>query len=232
MEVCPRMKSIFKAKRTLWVVAHPDDEVLGGGGTLARLAENGVENYVIFMTNGEGSRSSSAEKIDERKACMNNALDLLNIKDFWQFDFPDNEMDTVPILDVVKKIESISQRLNPSYVFTHSRSDLNVDHQVVATASVTAHRPAHTQTTGVLAFEILSSTEWSFDSHKTFKPNYFVNITDQLEKKKQAMRCYNNELRAFPHPRTIGAIEAQARLRGSMIGVPYSEAFESYWVRE
>jgi len=220
--------------KVLIVAAHSDDEVLGCGGTIAKLAKQGNEVAVIFMTNGVSSRNEKDEliKIKERKLHSEHAAEILGISRIIQYDYPDNCMDTVPLLHVTKSIEEELREFQPEIVITHFANDLNIDHATVARATLTATRPlAGSSVKKVLGFEVNSSTEWAFDAPH-FRPNYFVNISETFNMKIDAMRAYENELRARPHPRSLEGIEALASLRGNSSGYRYAEAFKIYRLTE
>ena len=220
--------------KVLIVAAHSDDEVLGCGGTIAKLAKQGNEVAVIFMTNGVSSRNEKDEliKIKERKLHSERAAEILGISRIIQYDYPDNCMDTVPLLHVTKSIEEELREFQPEIVITHFANDLNIDHATVARATLTATRPlAGSSVKKVLGFEVNSSTEWAFDAPH-FRPNYFVNISETFNMKIDAMRAYENELRARPHPRSLEGIEALASLRGNSSGYRYAEAFKIYRLTE
>lgn len=214
----------------LVVAAHSDDEVLGCGGTIAKLANQGHKISVLFMTDGVSSRSETTKKsmIKKRKFNSERAADILGISKLTQLNFPDNRMDTIPLLQVTQAIEDEIVSFKPQTVFTHFLHDLNIDHSTVARATLTATRPSSKSTIKqVLGFEVNSSTEWSFGS-PNFTPNYFVNIYRTFHKKTAAMRAYKDEVRTPPHPRSIEGIEALASLRGNASGFQYAEAFQIY----
>lgn len=214
-------------KRILVVAAHADDEALGCGGTIAAEAEKGSDVTVMFLTNGVGARNvePSDPAIARRAEASRRSGNILGVKGIVQQNFPDNRLDSVPLLDVVKSIESVVAEFQPSVILTHFSGDLNVDHRICHTAVVTATRPqpGHCVST-ILAFEVASSTEWAF-SPAGFAANYFVDISRQLEKKLKALDAYHEEMRANPHPRSAGSIEALARWRGSTVGCAAAEAF-------
>lgn len=216
--------------KVLIVAAHSDDEVLGCGGTAAKLASQGHQVGVIFMTNGVSSRhlNDKTKNIEQRRLHSQSAANTLNISILNQFDYPDNSMDAVPLLKVTRSIEEIIDAFQPKVVFTHFIHDLNIDHAIVARATLTATRPTlGTSVKKVLGFEVNSSTEWLF-GEPHFSPNYFVNISDTFNLKLDAMRTYQDEVRPSPHPRSLEGIEALASLRGNASGYRYAEAFEIY----
>jgi LmbE family N-acetylglucosaminyl deacetylase len=140
---------------------------------------------------------------------------------------PDNRLDGVELLDVVRHIEAFVQRHRPSLLLTHHSGDVNIDHRLVHDAVISACRPQPGHPVKeLLFFEVPSSTEWRpSGSLNSFNPNYFVDITKALPKKLEALNAYAEELRAFPHPRSIKAITALAQWRGAMVGVEAAEAF-------
>jgi len=214
-------------KRILVVVAHSDDEVLGCGGTIAAQAELGAEIFVMFLTNGVGARNTDSTDtgIMRRVEAARKACDILGVQKIIQRDFPDNRLDSVPLLDIVQAIELVVVDFQPSVVLTHYAEDLNVDHRACHQAVLTACRPQpeHPVRT-ILGFEVASSTEWAF-SAAAFVPNYFVDISAQLDKKLLALEAYSEEMRPAPHPRSAISIEALARWRGSTVGCAAAEAF-------
>ena len=219
--------------RLLVIAAHPDDEVLGCGGTIARLASTGDVHIAIL---GEGVTARSMDrtnadqpKIDNLYSHARQVSKLLGAKSISFDGFPDNRFDTIPLLDVVKCVERIIDEFSPSIVFTHHPGDLNIDHQVTFRSVLTATRPAGApgDVSDIYSFEIPSSTEWSFQMlSPQFKPTIFYDVTDTIDLKIQGMESYRSETRPFPHPRSPQALRAIARRWGSVIGVPYAEPFE------
>lgn len=220
--------------KILVIAAHSDDEVLGCGATIARLTQEGAEVSVLFMTNGVGARAS-ASTIKDVKLRQKNSLTaskILGIKNIIQLDFPDNALDTVPLLNIIREIEKVLAQHQPTTVFSHFLNDLNIDHALVARAVLTATRPqVGNSVKKLFGFEVNSSTEWAWGS-SSFQPNYFVNVTNTFEKKINAMRAYEGELRLQPHPRALNSIEALACHRGSTSGFQLAEAFYIYRLLE
>ena len=212
----------------LIIAAHPDDEVLGCGGSIARLTSQGSQVKVLFLADGVSARGSTdTRELQHRHKAAKEAAGYLGIAHV-DFDvFPDNQLDTVPLLSIIKKIEEEIITYQPDTVFTHHAGDLNIDHQLVHQAVVTACRPQpnHPVKT-LLFFEIPSSTEWqSPHSAPIFAPNWFMDISETLTIKLQALEAYDEEMRAFPHPRSPKAIETLAHWRGATVGVAAAEAF-------
>lgn len=212
--------------KILTVVAHPDDEVLGCGGTIARLVEEGHQAYTLILGKGITARNNWSKKdlmkIEEQAREANH---VLGVKDVFIHDFPDNSFDIVTLLKIIKVIERIKDRIKPDVVFTHSQNDLNIDHRITNQAVITVTRPMEDETVKqVYGCEILSSTEWNFPLK--FSPNLFYDITKTITKKTSALRSYKGEIRNDYHPRSVEGIGVQARQRGMIIGVKYAEAFE------
>ena len=215
------------------VAAHPDDEVLGCGGTISRLANEGRAVHVLFMADGETSRALSpgSEARDHRIAMRSLAAEeagkVMGCASVECLGLPDNRMDGLEMLEVIQRIEAYLLRHRPLTVLTHHSGDLNIDHQITHRAVVTACRPQPGQCVKeLLFFEVPSSTEWqSPGSAQFFAPNWFVDIGLTMPKKLDALRIYASELRAFPHPRSIEAVVALAAWRGSTVGAVAAEAF-------
>lgn len=217
----------------LIIAAHPDDEVLGCGGRIARMAGAGQEVYIAVLGEGITSRYPKREQaqtsqIEGLRRQSRTAAKILGAREVLFHDLPDNRFDTVPLLEVIKLIEDLLAKLRPRVIYTHSNADLNIDHVVVHRAVLTATRPLKDHPVReVYAFEVPSSTEWAFQRFEpVFRPNVFVDITDTLPLKLKALAQYDTETRAFPHPRSPQAITALARRWGSVVGCEAAEAFE------
>ncbi|MGQ3890890.1 PIG-L deacetylase family protein [Legionella sp. CNM-4043-24] len=215
-------------KNILVVAAHSDDEALGCAGTMARHVAQGDRVSVVFMTNGVGSRESArGDEVDGRSRACLDACDYLGVSKIWQLDFPDNQMDSVPLLEVVKPLAEIIQAAQPQIIYTHFCNDLNVDHRVTHQAVLTCSRPmVGSSIEAVYCFEVLSSTEWNSCSTPKFNPNMIVNISAFIENKMRALSFYHEEMRAHPHSRSYETVKALAQLRGATHGFEYAEAFE------
>jgi LmbE family N-acetylglucosaminyl deacetylase len=216
--------------RVLVVAAHADDEALGCGGTICRHVEAGDWVEVLFLTNGVGSRKDvDAGAVERRSNAMNVALKILGVHNHASYDFPDNALDTVSILAIVKAIASfIEQSKIPNIVYTHHAGDLNIDHQTAHRAVMTYFRPqAHESVPeAIYSFEVPSSTGWfGASGHSSFIPNYFVNITQTIDKKLASLEAYEEEMRAWPHARSLDAVKNLAGYRGSHVGLSAAEAF-------
>ncbi|MBU4376259.1 MAG: PIG-L family deacetylase [Candidatus Omnitrophica bacterium] len=217
--------------RILVIAAHPDDEILGCGGTVARLINEGHEAYALILGEGITSRYAKGSNRMEKdlkalRSSIERANRVIGVKKVYPLNFPDNRFDAVPTLDIVKNIEAVKNRVKPQIIFTHHWRDLNIDHRITFNAVLTACRPVEEETVSeIYSFEIPSSTEWNYPY--TFAPNLFVDITMTMKKKLAAVKCYTTELRKFPHPRSPRAIETQAAKWGSVASRKYAEAFEA-----
>ena len=219
-------------KRILIVVAHPDDEVLGCFGAVAKLISQGYEAYTLILGEGKTSR-------DEKRVVLNNTdeLETLNeeikkanetigIKKVFVESFPDNRFDSVDLLDIVKVVSKVKEEVQPSIIFTHFENDLNIDHQITYKAVLTATRPMRGESVEeIYSFEILSSTEWNYPL--SFSPDIFFDISATIDSKLEAMKEYQSELCEYPHPRSLEGIELNAKYHGMRVGKKYVEAFKT-----
>ena len=219
--------------RILVVAAHPDDEILGAGGTLARHVAQSDEVFALILGEGQTSRWSSRESSDKqaveelRKDTLA-AAEVIGFSKTWSADLPDNRFDTVALLDIVKCVEKYTALIRPEIVYTHHAEDLNIDHRITFEAVLTAARPIGDYSVKeIYAFETVSSTEWNYGSRsKSFCPNVCVDIEAFFERKCEAMKEYRSELCRFPHPRSLEMLDAAARRWGATVGKTYAEAFE------
>ena len=209
--------------KVLIIVAHPDDEVLGCGATIAKHIDNSDMVQIVFLSDGFSSRNddenrdSNAQKASKVLACQNPIF----------LNYPDNQLNTVPLLDIVKKIETIVSDFQPNIIYTHYFGDLNIDHQITHKAVITACRPQpNFCVKEIYSFEVLSATHWQSPSmSNAFNPNYFVDVSDFIKQKIKALQCYDNEMRDYPHARSYEAVVSLSSFRGSSVGVHNAEAF-------
>lgn len=224
---------IMKDSTILIVAAHPDDEILGCGGSVHKWVRSGARVHVLVMAEGLTAREKKRE--DVSKQCLKGlqedakrAAALIGYQSISFEQFPDNRMDSVDLLDVIHKISGYIDKIHPGVLLTHHHGDLNIDHRICFQAALTACRPlpeCSVQT--ILTFETPSATEWSFPYYKNaFSPGVFVDISEDIEVKLAAMSCYKTESRAAPHPRSSASLSATARRWGSVVGCDYAEAFE------
>ena len=199
---------------------------------MARLASEGHDVYVMILGEGVTSRydrreDAGSQLLDDLHSCTHEAAKVLGVKDVFMFNLPDNRFDTVPLLEVIKLIEGVIERVQPAAIYAQHGGDLNIDHATVYRATLAATRPLPGSSIAqVHAFEVASSTEWSFGQFApAFQPNVFVDISATLDLKIRAMECYQDEMRPFPHPRSAEALRAIAQRWGSVAGVSAAEAF-------
>jgi N-acetylglucosamine malate deacetylase 1 len=233
--------------KILVVSAHPDDEIIGMGGTLKKIAKNN-EVKILFLADGitarkQGGHTNSnkydvtekqnkimVKEIEKRKIHAKNALKILDIKNIKFLDLPDNELDLVPFLKIVKEVEKEIEKTKCDTIFTHHHNDLNIDHRFAYEASITAARPLEkSRVKSIISFEAISSSDWR--QPYSFKPNLFIDISKELDQKIKSLQAYKNEIQKFPHPRSKEAIEVSAKRWGSLYGFKAAEAFEIVYTR-
>lgn len=211
----------------LVVAAHADDEVLGCGGTLAKHVAAGDKVHVIFMADGVTSRGGAGQDdLVHRQQATEKAQQILGISSMTFLGLPDNRLDSLPLLDIVQSLETLIGKRQPKIIYTHHYGDLNVDHRLVHQAVMTACRPLPGSTVReILAYEVLSSTEWTSPGLAPFLPNLFVDISTQMEIKMQALEAYALEMHAPPHSRSTEHVRCLAKHHGYCMGVDAAEAF-------
>jgi len=206
--------------KVLVIAAHPDDEVLGCGGTIARHAAMGDEVHTMFIADGETSRTIAVKP--NRNIAAYQASKILGTQPPVFLDWRDQMLDTLPLIEVTRAIEMMVEKVEPTVVYTHHAGDLNLDHRIVHQAAMTALRPLPgAPCKEIYTFEVLSSTEWG----SGFRPNHFVCISAFRTLKLEALNCYHDEMREPPHPRSYSGVENLARLRGNSVGLNVAEAF-------
>ena len=218
------------SKRVLVVAAHADDEALGCGGTISRHVAEDDSVQLVLMTDGVASRTSiDKEVLNRRMYAAKQAHRILGITETHYFGFPDNAMDSLPLLQIVQRLEPIVQLVAPSIIYTHFHGDLNIDHRITQQAVLTACRPQPgCGVKEIYGFEVLSSTEWASPQSGSFTPNVHVDITPFFARKMEALQAYAEEMRPAPHTRSLENAEALALNRGYSVGIRYAEAFVGY----
>ena len=222
------MTKMSKINTVAVIMAHPDDEVLGCGASLARLSRSGASVHIFILATGLTSRGP-ADKMallalkDQARA----ATAILGAATIEFADFPDNAMDSVPLIEIVKKVESFLTKIKPDLIFTHHSGDINIDHDLTQRAVMTASRALpDSKLLEVLACEVLSSTEFG-PANKRLQPHLYMRLTEEdVNAAIDALTCYKGEIRAWPHPRSVRALEHQLRLRGAECGADAAEVFE------
>ena len=216
----------LKKNNILIIAAHPDDEILGCGGLIAKYRNNSIIN-TVFMSDGVTSRTdANKKKIFKRKNSSKKLFKKFNLNEPVFLDFPDNQMDKVPFLNIVIKIEKYMKKFRPNTIITHYENCLNIDHKITFNAVVTACRPLKGNSVKkILSFEIPSSTDWALNKGKNFQPNFYVDISNFINDKIKMLKFYKDELRTYPHSRSIKSIKSLASVRGTSSGVKYAEGF-------
>ena len=213
----------------LVVVAHSDDESISMAGTIVKHIKKGDKVFVISMTDGVGARDdANLNKIKQRKNASVTASKVLGFEWGDSYDFSDNVMDSYPLIEIVKAVEKAKYKYRPTLVYTHSGADLNVDHRVVANSVLTAFRPQPNELCKELRlFEVASATDYGKSAITgSFSPNLFIDISNEWPSKVKALEAYMEEMREYPHSRSIQGIKNLANLRGNQVGYDFAEAFE------
>lgn len=217
--------------KILVISAHPDDEVLGMGGTIAKLASRGCEVNVLIVTDGSSSQYRGsvdlAKIIEDKKQETCACAQTLGVKNVYYGELPDMKLDTIPHITINKVIESTIEQLQPNAVFTHFWGDVNQDHVNVYKSTLVAVRPVMGQVVKELyCYRVPSSTEWTpCKEESMFMPNYFVDITDFAQRKYEAFAKYTTELREYPHPRSVQHLRELDVARGLEVGMGPAETF-------
>ena len=212
-------------KRVLVLAAHPDDESLGCGGTIHRLSNKGHEIQLLTFTDGEGARGVTDKN---RNTKLDEVSKILGIHKHSSANFPDNAMDSVPLIDLCKFIEK-EVDYTPDIIFTHHIGDLNIDHQLVAKATYTAFRPQSGDNHRIYSYYVPSSTDYNPVSNFNGS-TYFKLTLDDISKKQKALIVYGEEMRERPHTRSYENVNNLMRVWGSEVGTMWAEKFIS--VRE
>ena len=218
-------------KRVLVIAAHPDDEVLGVGGTVAKLSAQGVECHLLIVTDGSSAQYRDMDDlqsiIDAKKLETKGCADILGFKSIHYGEQPDMRLDMTPHIQINRVIESVIDEIQPDTVFTHFWGDVNLDHQNVYKSTLVAVRPVMGQVVKELyCYRVPSSTEWTPNKADTmFMPNYFVDIEKYAEQKYKAFACYSTELRDYPHPRSVQHLREIDKAAGLRVGMLAAEEF-------
>lgn len=222
------------SQNVLVIAAHPDDEILGCGGTIAKHVKKGDKVHCIILAEGITSRDKIRNRelhqreLTELGIAAQKANQILGVHTLRLLDFPDNRMDSIDRLDIIKVVEDLINEFKPDIVYTHHIGDVNIDHRRIHEAVITACRPipGNHFVKQILFFETASSTEWMTPgSAPAFSPNWYVDISETLELKLDALRAYECEMREWPHARSVEALKYLAHWRGANIGVHAAEAF-------
>lgn len=212
-------------ERILIIAAHPDDDILGCGGTIKLFSKKKYNISSIFFTDGEKAKNNFNKKnITKRRDNSLTASKIIGVKDTYFFDYNDQMLDNYPLIELTKSLETLLKKIRPTIIFTHFHKDINKDHQIVNQVVSTATRPNCIKgLKKIFYFEVLSSTEWN--NKETFNPNYFVDISKTINQKINAFKKFPSEIRSWPHSRSLEGIRTLAKYRGMQAGKNYCEAF-------
>ena len=229
------MLELFRNKKILVVVAHPDDELLGLGASMHKLiAEYNIKSRVVILGEGITSRSDTRnaeqwnKELNQHKENMVEAQKCIGYHSVSAYDFPDNRFDSVALLDIIKVVEKEKKQFSPDIIFTHHNGDLNIDHRRTFEAVITACRPMQGECVkAIVSFETSSGTEWRASTDpKHFIPNFFIPVSkEDIKAKIKGMENKKKEKREYPHPRSPEALTIQAQRWGIVVGTEFAEAF-------
>lgn len=207
-------------KKILIVAAHPDDELLGVGGTIIRHVLNGDEVKAVIMCEGESLRYKGF--FGQEKA-MKAAADILGLSEIENFKFPDQKLDTFTLTDIITPLEKVSQEFQPNTIYCQYGGDANRDHKILFEAANIAFRPQYSWIEDIYSFYTVSSSEWAYP--RTFVPDTWIDITSVFDRKREAFMQYNSEIRKYPHPRSIEALEYCGHFWGNQCCLDIAEVF-------
>jgi N-acetylglucosamine malate deacetylase 1 len=215
------------ASRTLVIAPHPDDEILGCGGTLLRRRAEDVELAWLIVTSISENAGWPAEQVERRNTEISQVASLMGFRHIFNLGLPAAHLDEVPMHDLVEQFSTVFKAVQPEEVFVPHYSDVHTDHRVVFEAAAACTKWfRYPSVRRVLAYETISETEFGLNADLCFQPNYFVDVSDYLERKLSLMSLYSSELGIFPFPRSIEAIRALAAVRGAASGFISAEAFQ------
>ncbi len=219
-------------EKILVIAAHPDDEVLGMGGTIAKYTTRGDEVALLVVTDGSTSQYRNSPRLQEilieKKTETINSAAILGVKHIFYGELPDMKLDVTPHIDINRVIENAISDFQPSIVFTHFNGDVNKDHRMVYESTLVACRPVSEQCVKRLfLYSVPSSTEWNVQTAtNVFLPNWYEDISGEFaEKKYKAMECYKTEMRDYPHPRSIQYLRTADTAEGNRVGLLAAESF-------
>lgn len=220
------MNDLASLGRVLVIAPHPDDEILGCGGTMARLADEGYSVHVLIATRGMPP-AFHEEGVVQVRSEMRKAHELLDVVETHETDLPAAALDTVPAAQVNAEIGRIIDDVSPDTLFLPHIGDIHGDHAIIFQAAMVAARPRHDRAPSrILCYETLSETNWyAPPMTPAFMPNVFIDISSTLERKLDAFRCFESQVRPFPEERSIEALEALARSRGATVHLKAAESF-------
>ena len=202
----------------LIIAAHPDDEVLGMGGTIKKLSKKN-KIHLCVVSEGASAQYDDNKMIQIRKNSCIESGKILGISSYTFLDFPDMQLDSIPHLEINKKLEKVIKKIDPYVVYTTPSNDFNLDHQKVFESTLVVTRPISSNVKRLLCYEIPTYTKFPFN------PSVYVNISKEIKLKIKAFQCYKSEIKKFPHPRSIESIKNLSKLRGMESGLDHAESF-------
>jgi len=214
-------------KKIMVIAAHPDDEMLGCGGTLIKHSKRGDYIKTLILGQGMLSRGEDESILAKLRADSKEANDIIGVNELKFFDFPDNAFDSVPLLKIIKVVEKEVADYQPDIIYTHFSNDLNIDHRRTFEAVMTACRPQPgMKNPDIYSFYIQSSTDWIASTEATqFIPNIFVDVEDEIEQKIEALMAYQTEMKEYPHSRSLESIRVFSQYWGTRVGKYFAEPF-------
>lgn len=213
--------------KSIVIAPHPDDEVLGVGGTLLRRKSDGGEIAWVVVTSISTDDGWPLEKVQNRTKELQKVAQFFKFDHVYELNLPSTQLDQIPMGTLVKKISRIFDEFRPQEVFIPHAGDVHTDHQVIFRAMASCVKWfRHPYVQRVLAYETLSETDFCLNPSEYFRPNFYVNIESQFDQKLQALQIYASEISLSPFPRSCEAIQALATIRGAAAGFRYAEAFE------
>jgi LmbE family N-acetylglucosaminyl deacetylase len=214
-------------QRVIVIAPHPDDETLGCGGTILRKAREGAQIAWLIVTDMKAGSGFSDDDMNVRESEISKVSALYGFSEVFRLRFATRELDMLPLAKIIGEFAKVFKAFMPDQVFLPYRMDVHTDHRTVFDAGAACAKWfRYGSVRQVLAYETLSETEFSMDSHSGFQPNYFVDISEFLDRKLEIMAAYQSEMGEFPFPRSIEAIRALATFRGSTSGFRAAEAFK------
>jgi N-acetylglucosamine malate deacetylase 1 len=215
------------SERVLVIAPHPDDETLGCGGTLLRMAESGAQLAWLIVTRISEEAGFTPQRVQGREAEIEKVRSLLGFSEVFQLSMPTRQLDAIPMSELVEQFSGVFKAFKPEHVFLPHRSDVHSDHRVVFDAGAACAKWFRYPTVRrLLSYETISETDFCLDTRSPFQPNCFVDISRYLERKLEIVAAYQSELGAFPFPRSIEALRALAEVRGASAGFAAAEAFQ------
>ncbi len=213
--------------KILVIAPHPDDETLGCGGTLLKHKDKGDEIFWLIVTNIDEINGWEKAIVEKRQREINAVSGIYNFKETYKLDYPTTRLDTIPLDDLILSISKVMRKAEPDIIYLPNRSDIHSDHRIVFNSVLSASKVFRMKfIKRILMYECLSETEFAPAlAENAFLPNYFVDISEYIEKKTEILKIYESEIMDFPFPRSEKMARSLAAFRGSTANVHSAEAF-------